>query len=172
MEDPKINVAVVIRRRLHRTRRRRKMVGHARSEFLDLTWRIERKITRLIALQLTNPGVQRDLLLSTILGHREMTFSVKSEILSEVHAALPIAGIDKATFDLVKKIREFRNKLAHSVLLPDSEGGAYSSIVMLVKGGKVMKEPLKYIELLQKRRQAEQLSDKLQQIIEQQKSKE
>src|SRR5689334_12878896 len=98
---------------------------HVRGDFLDHAWRIERRIAKLIALALV-PGKdkeKRNALLSGVLGNQAVSFSVKCAMLREVVGVIPIEGIDKGVFKNIDKVRDFRNKLAHSVFDSDSNPG-------------------------------------------------
>lgn len=148
-----------------RNRRAAERIGHARGKFLDFTWRIERKLSHLIATALVEDEEKRSAFLEIIMGrHNEMTFSVKSEILEQVHEVFPFMGIEPGMFKLLKSVREFRNKLAHSVFNPNGPNG-HIEVTRLVRG-RVIKENLRPEELEKKTVIAKSLNKLLTAIIE------
>ena len=87
-----------------------------RAKFLDLAWMAERRVALLITAALTSEMKTSEIFMIFIMGHQEMTFSVKCAILEQIHEVAPIAGLDDETFKLLKKVREFRNDLAHCAM--------------------------------------------------------
>jgi len=116
-------------------------IARLRGEFLETTWRIDRRIARLLAQILAKDKTSRDVLLSVILGHQEMTFSVKAQMLADVVKVIPIPEVNKHLIKGISKIRQFRNDMAHSIFSTKSTDDQIQMITL--KKGKVVTIPLK-----------------------------
>jgi hypothetical protein len=137
--------ATIERWRKRRLIRHAKEVSHLRGKFLEECWLLERKVAALIAFSLSPEKTRYDAFLVAIMGRLELSFSIKCQILADIHELLPIAGMDNGAFKRLKTLREFRNKLAHGTMVPDSLMKEVE--ITRVDKGKIVNEKITLVEL-------------------------